>query len=82
MYNSLKIALVATLLIGTAGAADAAGIGFNIGNVSVGFNDGYWDNSHHWHRWAHRGDMERFRDTHRENYHEWRHDDRNHRDNY
>jgi hypothetical protein len=79
MKNIVKIALAASLLIGTAGAANAAvGIGFNLGNVSVGFSDGYWDNSHHWHRWAHHGDAERFRHDHAAMYHEWRHDDRHH----
>lgn len=81
MQKIVKIALVAGLLMGTADmAANAAGvgIGFNIGNVSVGFTDGYWDNNHHWHRWAHRADMEHYRAAHADMYHAWRHDDRNH----
>ena len=80
MRHILKTALVAALLITSADAASAAvGIGFNIGNVSVGFSDGYWDNAHHWHRWANRADMERYRTAHADSYHEWRHDDRRHR---
>ena len=79
MHKILKIALAAALLAGSVGTADAAvGIGFNLGNVSVGFSDGYWDNNHHWHRWAHRADLERYRSTHGDSYHEWRHDDRHH----
>ena len=81
MQKIIKIALVAGLLMGTANvAANAAGVGvgFNIGNVSVGFTDGYWDNDHHWHRWAHRADMERYRAAHADQYHAWRHDDRRH----
>ena len=79
MHKTLKIALAAALLAGSVGTADAAvGIGFNIGNVSVGFSDGYWDNNHHWHKWAHRADLEHYRAAHGDSYHEWRHDDRNH----
>jgi hypothetical protein len=79
MHKTLKIALAAALLAGSVGTADAAvGIGFNLGNVSVGFSDGYWDNNHHWHRWAHRADLERYRSAHGDSYHEWRHDDRHH----
>ena len=79
MHKTLKIALAAALLAGSVGTADAAvGIGFNLGNVSVGFSDGYWDNNHHWHRWAHRADLEHYRAAHADSYHEWRHDDRRH----
>ena len=79
MKTLLKSALVASLLIGTAGmAANAAGIGFNIGNVSVGFSDGYYDNGHHFHRWAHHEDMVAWQNAHHDMYHEWRHDDRHH----
>ena len=79
MHKTLKIALAAALLAGSVGTADAAvGIGFNLGNVSVGFSDGYWDSNHHWHKWARRADMERYRTAHADSYHEWRHDDRNH----
>lgn len=82
MKNSLNIALAAALLIGTVGVSvsNAATVGFNIGNVSLGFTDGYWDNSHHWHRWSHRSDMERYRTAHQESYHAWRHNDRRHHD--
>jgi hypothetical protein len=79
MKKTLKIALAAALLIGSASVSNAAvGIGFDIGNVSVGFTDGYWDNAHHWHRWAHRGDLAAFRAAHAESYHGWRHDDAHH----
>jgi hypothetical protein len=82
MHTIVKTALVAGLLTATAGmTANAAsvGIGFNLGDVSVGFSDGYWDNDHHFHRWAHRGDMEKFRAAHADMYHTWRHDDARHR---
>ena len=80
MKTILKSALAASLLIGSASIGSAATVGFNIGNVSLGYSDGYWDNSHHWHRWAHRADAARFRSEHADMYHEWRHDDRRHHD--
>jgi hypothetical protein len=46
----LKSALVASLLIGSVSVGSAAGIGFNIGDVSVGFSDGYYDSGHRFHR--------------------------------
>jgi hypothetical protein len=78
----MKSTLALSLLIGSAaiGSASAASVGFNIGNVSLGFSDGYWDNDHHWHRWAHRGDLAAYRNAHAENYHAWRHDDKRHHD--
>lgn len=80
MRTLLKTALVAGLLMGSLDmtANAAVGIGFNLGNVSVGFTDGYWDNNHHWHRWAHRRDLDAFRAAHADMYHEWRHNDRRH----
>jgi hypothetical protein len=76
----LKSALVASLLVGTAGIGNAATVGFNIGDVSIGYSDGYWDQGHHWHRWAHRGDAAAYRSAHSDGYHEWRHDDKRHHD--
>ena len=79
MHKTLKITLAAALLAGSVGTADAAvGIGFNLGNVSVGFSDGYRDSNNHWHRWAHRADMQQYRTAHADSYHEWRHNDRRH----
>lgn len=74
-------AFIAIATLGMAGAASAAvGISFDIGNVGIGYSDGYYDNAHHWHRWAHHADLERYRAAHAENYHEWRHDDKHHHD--
>ena len=75
---AFALALAGASVGATATANAAVGIGFNIGNVSLGFSDGYWDNSHHWHRWAHREDAAAFRAAHADMYHEWRHDDRRH----
>ena len=74
----LAMALAGTSLAGAGVANAAVGIGFDLGKVSLGFSDGYWDNAHHWHRWAHRSDAAHFRAAHADMYHEWRHDDKNH----
>jgi hypothetical protein len=80
MRKILTSAVLAMALAGTSlGTANAAvHIGFDIGNVGIGYSDGYWDNGHHWHRWAHRDDLMHFRAAHADMYHEWRHDDRRH----
>jgi hypothetical protein len=78
MKTLLKTALVASLLIGTASVGNAAGIGFNIGNVSIGYSDGYYDTGHRFHRWAHHDDMVAWQHAHADGYHEWRHNDRHH----
>lgn len=74
----LKSALVASLLIGSVSVGSAAGIGFNIGDVSVGFSDGYYDSGHRFHRWARHDDMVAWQHAHADGYHEWRHDDKHH----
>jgi hypothetical protein len=74
----LKAALVASLLAGTVGVGNAAGIGFNIGDVSVGYSDGYYDGGHHFHKWARHDDMVAWQHSHADGYHEWRHDDKHH----
>lgn len=74
-------AFIATGVLGSAVAANAAvGIQFDIGNVAIGYTDGYYDHDHHWHRWAHHADMDRWRHEHSGDYHAWRHDDRRHHD--
>jgi len=84
MRKILTGAAIALALAGaslaTAGTANAARVGFDIGNVSLGFSDGYWDNGHHWHRWAHHSDAVAYRTAHADMYHEWRHDDKRHHD--
>ena len=58
----------------------AVGIHFDVGNVAIGYSDGYYDRDHHWHRWAHRADMEGWRHDHESDWHNWRHNDRHHHD--
>ncbi|HEY2068148.1 MAG TPA: hypothetical protein VGG48_01225 [Rhizomicrobium sp.] len=82
--KTIKAALVASALalsaVSVAAPASAAvGVSIDFGNVAVGYNDGYWDNDHHWHRWAHREDLAAYRAAHAEHYHDMRHDKaRNH----
>jgi hypothetical protein len=71
------MAVSALVAIGNAPVASAATLGFNFGNVSLGFSDGYWDNNHRWHNWR-RGELARYRSEHRDTYHAWRHNDRRH----
>jgi len=76
------IALTGATLGLSGGANAAARVTFDLGNVTLGYSDGYYDRDHHWHRWAHRSDAEQYRNMHAENYHEWRHDDRRHHDDH
>jgi len=79
MHTSMKCVAVALLLSVSAGVANAAvSVGFDIGNVAIGYSDGYYDNGHHWHRWAHRDDLAAYRGAHADSYHEWRHNDKHH----
>ncbi len=82
MTKNLTATMMTALFVATigAGAAHAAGIGFRIGNVSIGYSDGYYDTHHRWHRWARRADMDAWRHAHADGYHDWRHDDRRHHD--
>jgi hypothetical protein len=68
----------------TAGTANAQGISFGIsdngrhhsrsgvvfsfGDVAYGYQDGYWDNGHRWHRWRNHHDRDGYRRDHRDNY--------------
>ena len=83
MRTILKSVVVSLALIGaplgSITAANAAAIvTFDIGNVAVGYSDGYYDNDHNWHRWAHPADAQHFRAAHKDTYHTWRHDDPKH----
>ena len=87
MYNPAKIMAITIALAATpfaaGGSANAAvGVSFDIGNVAVGYSDGYYDNDHHWHRWAHHADATHYRAAHADQYHTWRHNDPKHRDDH
>jgi hypothetical protein len=69
-------------------AADAQGIGVgvNVGgigvgvgvggpvNVAYGYQDGYWDNGHQWHRWQNDQQMQNYRNSRDNHYSDYRHD--------
>ena len=80
---NFKTAAILTVLgsaLAVSSANAAVTVGFDIGNVALGYSDGYYDNDHHFHRWAHRADMNAWRSAHGEGYHAWRHDDKRHHD--
>ena len=84
MQNIMKgaaIALaVAGVTLGSAVTANAAvGVSFDIGNVAVGYSDGYMGTDHQYHAWARHSDAVRYQKAHKESYHGYRHDDPNHR---
>ena len=83
MYKAIGISIIALGIAGasfaSAAPANAAiGIAFDIGNVAVGYTDGYMDNDHQYHRWEHRSDAEQYRAAHMDRYHAYRHDDQRH----
>jgi hypothetical protein len=83
----MKKIICAALLAGftvaaVAPAANAAvGISFDFGNVGMAYNDGYYDNDHHWHHWRH-GEWDRYRHDHPGHYNNWGHNDRHHHDDW
>jgi hypothetical protein len=84
----MKTLVVASIIVlglasaaGSAGLANAAArVTFDIGNVAIGYSDGYMDNQHQYHKWAHNSDAEQYRAAHEDQYHSYRHNDPKHRD--
>ena len=82
MQIILKSAAIALALAGVTlgSAANAAvGVSFDVGNVAVGYSDGYMGTDHQYHAWAQHSDAVRYQKAHKESYHGYRHDDPNHR---
>jgi len=80
MRSSMKYIAAALVLAVSAGTANAAvHVGFDFGNVAIGYSDGYYDNGHHWHNWRRSADMHQWQHDHADNYHGWRHNDKHHR---
>jgi hypothetical protein len=78
---NFKTAAILTVLgsaLAVSSANAAVTVGFDIGNVALGYSDGYYDSGHHWHKWRHHADLEQYRTAHADSYHEWRHNDKNH----
>jgi hypothetical protein len=78
MKTSLKILLAATVLSTASLAAVPASaqptrFSFQIGDVAVGYNDGYYDNYHRWHRWRNVREHEWYRANYARNYRGWGH---------
>jgi hypothetical protein len=68
------------VVLGTSAAAQArVTVGFNFGDVGIGYSDGYYDRGQRWHNWRRHDDMTYWRRSHLRDYHDWRHDDSRHR---
>ena len=90
MLNKMSMLLATAAVVLSVGAASAADyrhrddhrggssmltVGF--GGIAFGYNDGYWDTGHRWHRWKNSSEYHNYRD-HGANYHGWKHNrDRN-----
>jgi len=78
MKTSLKIllaagALCASGLTSTLPAA-AAGFSFQVGDVAMGYRDGYYDRSHSWHSWRNAREHNWYRAHYARSYRGIRHD--------
>ncbi len=71
---TLAISTPATAQIGVGVHVGGIGVGVNVGDVAYGYEDGYWDNGHHWHNWRNRREMRAYRNAHRDQYNDYRHD--------
>lgn len=80
MYKALNGVIVALSVVGgmlvTQAPANAQGVGISldVGNVAFGYQDGYWDRGHHWHRWRNRDEANYYRNAQGNQYNDWRHD--------
>ena len=52
----------------------AIGVGAGFGNVAYGYQDGYWDHNHKWNTWQNQEEMNNYRKTQNNQYHDWKHD--------
>ncbi len=74
MNKFLKIGVVSAVLAIAPAAAFADSVTFDVGNVAIGYNDGYWDRGHVWHTWEKPEYREHYRAAKGAEYHEWKHD--------
>jgi len=63
--------LAALAIVSTAYAA--VGVSLNFGDVAIGYQDGYYDNHHHWHHWRHPDDYRAYHTAHPEHFHDYMH---------
>ncbi len=54
-------------------AAAAPAVTVDFGNIAIGYRDGYRDQNHQYHRWAHPQDVRAYRAQHAENYRDMNH---------
>ena len=75
MRTLLGVGVLALALSGAlATIAHADSINFRIGEVAIGYSDGYWDRDHRWHEWRREEDRRAYRAAKEAEYHEWKHD--------
>jgi hypothetical protein len=79
MYKALNGALVALSLAGAcvvvaSPASAGIGISLDVGNVAFGYQDGYWDQNHHWHHWRNQREARYYRNAPGNHYGDYRHD--------
>jgi hypothetical protein len=80
MRTSFKILLAATALSAASFtiiapvSAQPTSFGFRVGDVAIGYNDGYYDRSHRWHHWRSARAHDWYRVNYRDNYRGYRHD--------
>lgn len=68
-------ALAAVPLVQVSPASAQVGVTVSIpGNIAFGFSDGYWDQSHHWHRWRNHDQMMAWQRAHQEYFVNHRHE--------
>jgi opacity protein-like surface antigen len=81
---SLLLAVSAVVLSASAASADSYhrnhhrhhdrnAITFDFGTIAFGYNDGYWDTGHRWHRWSNNRHRDGYRNYQGNNYRGWHH---------
>jgi hypothetical protein len=78
MKFNLQAALFASAfalvpLVSALPAAARPAVTVDFGNIAIGYRDGYRDQNHQYHRWAHQQDARTYRSQHHENYRDMNH---------
>jgi hypothetical protein len=80
MKTTFKLLLAAGAMTALFAAAPAmaqpTSFSFRVGDVAIGYNDGYYDRDHNWHRWHNWREQNWYRahyvDNYRDRRHSWR----------
>jgi hypothetical protein len=72
--SALVVSLAGLAFATSNGAMAQANVSFDVGNVAIGYSDGYWDRGHVWHQWAQPAHRDAYRTARGAEYHEWNHD--------